>query len=51
MALNTQGILAAVTIAMYTPFLLLSIKLAAKYRGHGWILLLVFCISRLLDLF
>lgn len=51
MTLNTQGILAAVTIAMYVPFLLLSIKLVAKYgisRGDGWILLLIFCIVRIL---
>jgi len=53
MALDTQGILAAVTIAIYVPFLLLSCKLVAKYgtnRSHGWILLLVFCISGSLDL-
>jgi hypothetical protein len=49
MTLDTQGILAAVTIAMYVPFLLVSIKLVAKYgvsRGDGWILLLIFCISK-----
>ncbi|KAG2751560.1 hypothetical protein P692DRAFT_20830822 [Suillus brevipes Sb2] len=51
MAFDTQGILAAVTIAMYVPFLLVSIKLVAKYgisRGDGWILLLIFCIIRVL---
>ncbi|KAG1758037.1 hypothetical protein EDB19DRAFT_1660437 [Suillus lakei] len=51
MTLDTQGILAAVTIAMYVPFLFISIKLAAKYgtsRGAGWILLLIFCIIRVL---
>lgn len=51
MALDTQGILAAVTIAMYVPFLLVSIKLASKYgmsRSDGWILLLIFCIMRVL---
>src|SRR6267154_5186219 len=49
MALDTQGILAAVTIVMYVPFLFLSFKVVSKYgfsRGAGWILLLVFCISR-----
>jgi hypothetical protein len=54
MAFDTQGILAAVTIAMYVPFLLVSIKLVAKYgisRGDGWILLLIFCISKPFDLF
>ncbi|KAG1765528.1 hypothetical protein EDD22DRAFT_774909 [Suillus occidentalis] len=51
MALDTQGILAAVTIAMYVSFLLVSIKLVAKYgisRGDGWILLLIFCIIQVL---
>ncbi|KAG0706726.1 hypothetical protein DFH29DRAFT_115104 [Suillus ampliporus] len=51
MALDTRGILAAVTIAMYIPFLLLSIKVAFQYgisRGDGWILLLIFCIIRVL---
>ncbi|KAG2370336.1 hypothetical protein BDR07DRAFT_1476331 [Suillus spraguei] len=51
MALDTQGILAAVTIAMYVPFLLVSIKVVSKYgisRGNGWILLLIFCIIRVL---
>ncbi|KAG1758036.1 hypothetical protein EDB19DRAFT_82104 [Suillus lakei] len=51
MTLDTQGILAAVTIAMYAPFLFISIRLAVKYgikRGDGWILLLVFCIIRVL---
>ncbi|KAG2070649.1 hypothetical protein BDR04DRAFT_1099652 [Suillus decipiens] len=51
MALNTQGILAAVTIAMYVPFLLVSLKVISKYgisRGDGWVLLLVFCLIRVL---
>lgn len=51
MALNTQGILAAVTIAMYVPFLLASLKVVAKYgisRRDGWIMLLIFCIIRVL---
>ncbi|KIK38241.1 hypothetical protein CY34DRAFT_404737 [Suillus luteus UH-Slu-Lm8-n1] len=51
MSLNTQGILAAVSIAMYAPFLFISIKLVAKYgilRGDGWAMLLVFCILRVL---
>ncbi|KAG2123609.1 hypothetical protein DEU56DRAFT_829381 [Suillus clintonianus] len=51
MALDTQGILAAVTIAMYVPFLLVSAMLVSKYgirRGDGWILLLVFCLIRVL---
>ncbi|KAG2129755.1 hypothetical protein DEU56DRAFT_890479 [Suillus clintonianus] len=50
MALSTQGILAAVTIVMYIPFLFTSFKAAHKYgiwRG-GWTLLLVFCIARVL---
>lgn len=54
MSLNTQGILAAVSIAMYTPFLFISIKLVAKYgilRGDGWVMLLVFCIRKLFELF
>ncbi|KAG2129744.1 hypothetical protein DEU56DRAFT_741214 [Suillus clintonianus] len=48
MALSTQGILAAVTIVMYIPFLFTSFKVARKYgiwRG-GWTSLLVFCIAR-----
>ncbi|KAG1816170.1 hypothetical protein DFJ58DRAFT_751709 [Suillus subalutaceus] len=51
MALDSHGVLAAVTIAMYVPFLLVSIKIVSKYgmaRGDGWILLLVFCIIRVL---
>ncbi|KAG2045336.1 hypothetical protein BDR03DRAFT_848884 [Suillus americanus] len=51
MALDSHGVLAAVTIAMYVPFLLISIKIVSKYgiaRGDGWILLLVFCIIRVL---
>ncbi|KAG1829519.1 hypothetical protein EV424DRAFT_1344234 [Suillus variegatus] len=51
MALDTQGILAAVTIAMYIPFLFVSIRLVMKYgmsRGDGWVLLLVFSIIRVL---
>ncbi|KAG1758039.1 hypothetical protein EDB19DRAFT_82210 [Suillus lakei] len=51
MTLNAQGVLAAVTIAMYVPFLFISIKLVAKYgisRGDGWILLLIFSIIRVL---
>ncbi|KAG2109732.1 uncharacterized protein F5147DRAFT_575585 [Suillus discolor] len=51
MALDSQGILAAVTIAMYIPFLFIAIKLVMKYgksRGDGWILLLAFSIIRLL---
>ncbi|KAG1889256.1 hypothetical protein F4604DRAFT_1711324 [Suillus subluteus] len=51
MALDSHGVLAAVTIAMYVPFLLVSLKIVSKYgiaRGDGWILLLVFCIIRVL---
>ncbi|KAG1829518.1 hypothetical protein EV424DRAFT_432510 [Suillus variegatus] len=51
MALNSQGILAAVTIAMYIPFLFISLRLVMKYgisRGDGWVLLLVFSIIRVL---
>lgn len=51
MTLDSHGILAAVTIAMYVPFLLVSIKIVSKYgtaRGDGWILLLIFCIIRVL---
>ncbi|KAG1798084.1 uncharacterized protein HD556DRAFT_1525683 [Suillus plorans] len=51
MALDSQGILAAVTIAIYIPFLFIAIKLVMKYgksRGDGWILLLAFSIIRLL---
>jgi hypothetical protein len=54
MTLNAQGILAAVSIALYVPFLLVSIKLVAKYgilRGDGWFMLLIFCIRKLFDLF
>jgi hypothetical protein len=49
MALDSHGVLAAVTIAMYVPFLLLSIKIVSKYgiaRGDGWVFLLIFCISK-----
>ncbi|KAG1757965.1 hypothetical protein EDB19DRAFT_1660046 [Suillus lakei] len=51
MTLNTQGILAAVTIAMYVPFLFVSSKVVSRYgisRSDGWIMLLVFCIIRVL---
>lgn len=51
MALDAQGILAAVTIAMYIPFLFASIRLVMKYgmaRGDGWVLLLVFSFIRVL---
>ncbi|KAG1744545.1 uncharacterized protein EDB91DRAFT_1246671 [Suillus paluster] len=51
MALDTRGILAAVTIAMYIPFLFLSVMVVYRYgisRGDGWVLLLVFCIIRVL---
>ncbi|KAG1825480.1 uncharacterized protein BJ212DRAFT_1259563 [Suillus subaureus] len=51
MALDSHGVLAAVTIAMYVPFLLVSLKIVSKYgmaRGDGWVLLLVFCIVRVL---
>jgi hypothetical protein len=51
MALDSHGVLAAVTIAMYVPFLLLSIKIVSKYgiaRGDGWVFLLIFCIIRVL---
>ncbi|KAG2109726.1 uncharacterized protein F5147DRAFT_692121 [Suillus discolor] len=51
MALDSQGILAAVTIAMYIPFLFVSLRLVMKYgisRGDGWVLLLVFSIIRVL---
>jgi hypothetical protein len=54
MALDTRGILAAVTIALYIPFLLVSLKVVIKYgisRRDGWIMMLVFCISRSFDLF
>ncbi|KAG1757967.1 hypothetical protein EDB19DRAFT_78213 [Suillus lakei] len=50
MALNTQGILAAATVAMYIPFLFTSFKVASKsgiWRGR-WTSLLVFCIVRVL---
>lgn len=36
---------------MYAPFLFISIKLVAKYgisRGDGWVMLLIFCILRVL---
>ncbi|OAX35101.1 hypothetical protein K503DRAFT_858818 [Rhizopogon vinicolor AM-OR11-026] len=48
MTLDAQGILAAVTIAIYVPVLLISFKLVAKHRSIGWILLLVFCMIRVL---
>ncbi|OJA19479.1 hypothetical protein AZE42_04922 [Rhizopogon vesiculosus] len=48
MTLDTQGILAAVTIAIYVPVLLIFFRLVAKYGSIGWITLLVFCIIRVL---
>lgn len=51
MTLDSHGVLAAVTIAMYVPFLLVSLKIVSKYgmaRGDGWVLLLVFCFIRVL---
>ncbi|KAG1749641.1 uncharacterized protein EDB91DRAFT_755423 [Suillus paluster] len=49
MGLSPKGILAAVTIAMYTPFLLASFKVVSKYGiARGWILLMFFCIIRIM---
>ncbi|KAG2754168.1 hypothetical protein P692DRAFT_20902164, partial [Suillus brevipes Sb2] len=42
---------AQLSIAMYVPFWLVSIKLVSKYgvsQGDGWILLLIFCFIRVL---
>ncbi|KAG2345309.1 hypothetical protein BDR05DRAFT_975098 [Suillus weaverae] len=50
--LNTRGILAVATIAMYIPFLFTSFRVASKcgiWKGQ-WTSLLVFCISKFLDL-
>ncbi|KAH7929343.1 hypothetical protein BV22DRAFT_131576 [Leucogyrophana mollusca] len=48
MSLNTQGILAAVTIALYVPFLFFTFRVAYKYgiAGEGWILLFMFSLIR-----
>ncbi|KAG1777384.1 hypothetical protein EV702DRAFT_277704 [Suillus placidus] len=48
--LNTRGILAAATIAMYIPFLFTSFRVASKYGiwKSRWTSLLVFCIMRVL---
>ncbi|KAH7883944.1 hypothetical protein F5I97DRAFT_1938582 [Phlebopus sp. FC_14] len=48
MSLDTQGILAAVTIAVYVPFLFLALRIAFKYGlgERGWLLLFMFTLIR-----
>lgn len=47
MALDSRGIVSVVEIIVYTPLLLLSIKLLVKYgfKREGWLYLLLLSIS------
>lgn len=47
MSLDTQGILAAVTLAIYLPVFFFALRIALKYRRHGWILLVLFSLIRI----
>ncbi|KAG1716773.1 hypothetical protein ID866_371 [Astraeus odoratus] len=48
MSLDTQGILAAITIAVYVPIFILALRTAIKYglTQKGWILLVIFTLIR-----
>jgi hypothetical protein len=49
MTLNTQGIISAVTIAIYVPIFLLAIRICSRYgvRERGWLLLVIFSLIRI----
>ncbi|KIJ68796.1 hypothetical protein HYDPIDRAFT_125815 [Hydnomerulius pinastri MD-312] len=51
MSLDTQGILAAVTIALYVPMFIFAFRVSYKYGGikeRGWFLLCLFTFIRIL---
>jgi len=47
MSLDTQGIISAVTLAIYVPILVLTLRICSKYgiRERGWLLLVIFSLS------
>jgi len=49
MSLDTQGIISAVTIAMYVPILFFAIRICSRYgiRERGWLLLVIFSLIRI----
>ncbi|KAG9314699.1 hypothetical protein JVU11DRAFT_5506 [Chiua virens] len=49
MALDAQGIISAVTIAIYVPILLLALRIVFRYgiRERGWLLLVIFSLIRI----
>ncbi|KAH0838637.1 hypothetical protein J3R83DRAFT_6960 [Lanmaoa asiatica] len=49
MSLNTQGIISAVTIAIYVPIFLLAFRIAYRYGvgERGWLLLVIFSLIRI----
>lgn len=48
MSLNTQGIISAVTIAIYVPIFFLAFRVSYRYgvRERGWLLLVIFSLSK-----
>lgn len=46
MSLDAQGVLAAVTLAIYLPVFFFAVRIALKYKRHGWILLVLFTLSK-----
>ncbi|KAF8446325.1 hypothetical protein L210DRAFT_3327686, partial [Boletus edulis BED1] len=49
MSLNAQGIISAVTIAIYIPIFLLAIRICSRYgiKQRGWLLLVIFSLIRI----
>jgi hypothetical protein len=48
MSLDTQGILSAVTIAIYVPLIFFTVHILFKYRRRGWFLLCLFTLIRII---
>lgn len=50
MSLDSQGILAAVTLAIYVPILFFAVRIALKYGfgQKGWIILVIFTLIRII---
>ncbi|KAL4069331.1 hypothetical protein J3A83DRAFT_3530266 [Scleroderma citrinum] len=46
MSLDAQGVLAAITVAIYFPVFFFAVRIAMKYRKRGWILLVLFTLIR-----
>ncbi|KAI9572611.1 hypothetical protein HD554DRAFT_2061473 [Boletus coccyginus] len=49
MSLDTQGIISAVTMSIYVPILVLTLRVCFKYgvRERGWLLLVIFSLIRI----